>query len=44
VNIIWSRGNHLYHQKWGGWRIFNKGHLMTPVFNDRGTLVGEMIK
>jgi hypothetical protein len=27
----------------GGSRIFNKGHLVTSVFNNCGTLVGEMV-
>jgi hypothetical protein len=46
VTNIWrrNRGNHLYHRKCGGWGILNKGHLITPIFNDRMTLVCEIIK
>jgi hypothetical protein len=41
---IRNEGNHLHHRKSGGWRSLNKGHLTMPVFNDRRTLVCEMIK
>jgi hypothetical protein len=46
VNNFWRRNreNLLHHRKWGSWNILNKGDLMTPVFNDRRTLVCEMIK
>jgi hypothetical protein len=46
VNSIWRRNkwNHLDPRKWGSWRILNKGHLTTPIFNYHRTLVCEMIK
>jgi hypothetical protein len=41
---IWKRVNHFHHEKGGGRSMSNKFHLTTPVFNDRRTLVREMIK
>jgi hypothetical protein len=39
-----NRGDYWRHRRWGDGRIRNKGQLTTPIFNDRRTLICEVIK